>query len=64
MRSCGWFYTESADGQTRLDVVLSRQGNFIRHNPDGHGLQMAEPAMTVSVHEAKVGADVGQPVFP
>jgi hypothetical protein len=48
----GWFYTESADGQLRLDVVLSGQGDFFRHNPDGTWtLQTVEPKapMTVSI---------------
>jgi len=48
----GWFYTESADGQLRLDVVLSGQGDFFRHNPDGTWtLQVIEPKalLTVSV---------------
>jgi hypothetical protein len=48
----GWFYTESADGQLRLDVVFSGQGDFFRHNPDGTWtLQAVEPRapMTVSV---------------
>lgn len=48
----GRFYTESADGQLRLEVVLSGQGDFFRHNPDGTWtLQTIEPKapMTVSV---------------
>ena len=54
----GWFYTESPDGQTRLDVVFSGQGDFIRHNRDGTWtLQAVEPkaTMTVSVR----GSDGG-----
>jgi hypothetical protein len=54
----GWFYTESADGHLRLDVVLSGQGDFIRHNPDGTWtLQNVEPKapMTVSVSDGTGG---------
>ena len=48
----GWYYAESADGQLRLDVVTSGQGDFFRHNPDGTWtLQVIEPQapMTLSV---------------
>ena len=48
----GWAYVESPDGQLRLDVVLSGQGDFFRHNPNGTWtLQIAEPkaAMTISM---------------
>jgi len=48
----GWFYAVSADGQLRLDVVLSGQGDFHRLNPDGTlTAQIVEPQapMTVSV---------------
>ena len=58
----GWFYTESADGQLRLDVVLSGQGDFFRHNPDGTWtLQVIEPQapMTLSVRGNDGGWDGG-----
>ncbi len=48
----GWYEAESPDGQLRLDVVLSGQGDFFRHNPDGTWTaQIVEPQapMTVSV---------------
>ena len=51
----GWAYVESPDGQLRLDVVLSGQGDFFRHNPDGTWtLEVVEPkaTMTVSVRES------------
>ena len=54
----GWYYTESADGQLRLDVVLSGQGDFFRLNPDGTlTAQVVEPKapMTISVR----GSDGG-----
>jgi hypothetical protein len=54
----GYAYVESPDGQLRLDVVLSGQGDFFRHNPNGTWtLQIAEPkaAMTISVR----GSDGG-----
>ena len=54
----GWYYAESADGQLRLDVVLTGQGDFFRLNPDGTlTLEIVEPKapMTVSVR----GSDGG-----
>ena len=48
----GWFYAVSPDGQSRLDVVLSGQGDFHRLNPDGTlTSEIVEPktSMTVSV---------------
>jgi hypothetical protein len=46
------FYAFSSDGQLRLEVVTSGQGDFFRHNPDGTlTLELVEPKapMTVSV---------------
>ena len=46
------YYAESPDGQLRLDVALTGQGDFLRHNADGTWtLQIAEPQapMTLSV---------------
>ncbi len=54
----GWYYVESPDGQLRLDVVLTGQGDFFRHNPDGAWtLQTVEPQapMTLSVSDGKGG---------
>jgi hypothetical protein len=48
----GWFYAVSTDGQMRLDVVTSGQGDFLRLNPDGtQTFEIVEPKapMTVSV---------------
>ncbi len=48
----GNFFAVSPDGQLRLDVVLSGQGDFLRLNPDGTlTWQTANPKapMTVSV---------------
>jgi len=48
----GWYYAESADGQLKLDVVLSGQGDFFRQNSDGTWTsQIVEPQapMTISV---------------
>jgi hypothetical protein len=54
----GWAYVESPDGQLRLDVVLSGQGDFFRSNPDGTlTFEVVEPKapMTISVR----GSDGG-----
>jgi len=45
----GWYYGESPDGQLRLDVVLSGQGDFHRLNPDGTlTSQIVEPQATMT----------------
>jgi hypothetical protein len=46
----GGYEAESPDGQLRLDVVTSGQGDFFRHNPDGTWtLQSVEPQAPVTL---------------
>jgi hypothetical protein len=46
----GWFYAVSSDGQLRLDVVTSGQGDFLRLNPDGTlTLEIVEPKAPMKV---------------
>ncbi len=52
------FYAFSSDGQLRLEVVTSGQGDFFRLNPDGTlTLKIVEPKapMTVSVSDGNGG---------
>ena len=40
----GWYEAISPDGQLRLDIVLTGQGDFFRLNPDGTlSLEIVEP---------------------
>ena len=46
----GGYEAESPDGQLRLDVVTSGQGDFFRYNPDGTStLQNVEPQAPVTL---------------
>jgi hypothetical protein len=46
----GWFYAVSSDGQLRLDVVTSGQGDFLRLNPDGTlTFEIVEPKASMKV---------------
>ncbi len=50
----GWFHAFSSDGQLRLDVATSGQGDLLRLNPDGTlTLEVVEPKapMKVSVSD-------------
>jgi hypothetical protein len=54
----GWFYALSPDGQLRLDVATSGQGDLLRLNPDGTlTLEVVEPKapMKVSVSDGNGG---------
>jgi hypothetical protein len=54
----GWFYALSPDGQLRLDVATSGQGDLLRLNPDGTlTLEVVEPKtpMKVSVSDGSGG---------
>jgi len=58
----GDYWIVSPDGQLRLDVVLSGQGDFLRLNPDGTlTAQTVEPKapMTVSI----LGSDGWEPLW-
>jgi hypothetical protein len=46
----GYYEAVSPDGQLKLDVLTSGQGEFIRHNPDGTWtLQSVEPQAPVTL---------------
>jgi hypothetical protein len=46
----GGYYAVTPDGQLRLDVATTGQGDFIRHNPDGTWtLQSVEPRATMTL---------------
>ena len=51
------FYAFSSDGQLRLEVVTSGQGDFFRHNPDGTlTLEIVEPKAPMKVSVLVDGA--------
>lgn len=46
----GYYEAVSPDGQLRLDIATSGQGDFFRHNPDGTWtLQSVEPQASITL---------------